>query len=59
MSVVGLIAVNIVRVSLFDCEALGSCLESSQIGVHGTEDVETALPKLVDLFSLPFCKCIM
>ena len=54
MSVVGLISVNIVRGSLFDCEALGSCLESSQIGVHGTEDFETALPKLVDLFSLPF-----
>ena len=29
MSVVGLIAVNIVRGSLFDCEALASCLESS------------------------------
>ena len=59
MSVVGLIAVNIVRGSLFDCEALGSCLGSRQIGVCGTEDVETALPKLVDLCSLPFCKVIM
>ena len=59
MSVVGLISVNIVRGSLFDSEALGSCLESREIGLHGTEDFETALPKLVDLFSLPFCKFIM
>ena len=59
MSVVGLISVNIVRGSLFDCEALRSFLEIGQIGVHLTEDFETALPKLVDLFSLPFCKFIM
>ena len=59
MSVVGLITVNIVRGSLFDCEALGSCLESSQIGLHGTEDFEIELPQSVDLFSLPFCKFIM
>ncbi len=59
MTVVGLISVNIVRSSLFDCEALGSFLESGQIGLHGTEDFETELPQSVDLFSLPFCKFIM
>ena len=41
MSVVGLISVNIVRGSLFDCEALRSFLEIGQIGLHGTEDFET------------------
>ena len=59
MSVVGLISVNIVRGSLFDLEALRSFLEIGQIGLHGTEDFETELPKSVDLFSLPFCKFIM
>ena len=55
----GLISVNIVGGSLFDSEALRSFLEIGQIGLHGTEDLETELPKLVDLFSLPFCKFIM
>ena len=59
MSVVGLISVNIVRSSLFDCEALRSFRESGQIGLHGTKDFETEPPKSVDLFSLPFCKFIM
>ena len=58
MSVVGLISVNIVYGSLFDCKALRSFLEIGQIGLHGTEDFETELPKSVDLFSLPFCKFI-
>ena len=59
MSVVGLISVNIVGGSFFDSEALRSFLEIGQIGLHGTEDFETELPKLVDLFSLLFCKFIM
>ena len=59
MSVVGLISVNIVGGSLFDSEALRSFLEIGQIGLHGTEEFETELPKSVDMFSLPFCKFIM
>ena len=59
MSVIGLISINIVRSSLFDCEALRSFLEIGQIGLHGTEDFEPEPPKSVDLFSLPFCKFIM
>ena len=59
MSVVGLIAVNLVRGSLFDCKALRSFLEIGQTGLHGTEDFETEPPQSVDLFSLPFCKFIM
>ena len=59
MSVVGLISVNLVRGSLFDCKALRSFLEIGQIGLHGTEDFESELTKSVDLFSLPFCKFIM
>ena len=49
MSVRELVLVNIPCVSLIDCEALGSFLESGQIGLCGTEVFETEPPHLAEM----------